>query len=193
MKALFLATLLTLVLFLGTTAVAAPTSEARSVVHLLLGPSGSSCSAVAIAPGKALTAKHCAGMDGWTVNGLEVALAYLHPVEDVAELDVPGLECPCAVVSARRPAMDEHLVAVGYPFGQFLLASLGDYQGTTEHQGGRFGIATVHANPGMSGGGVFLVEGGNVFLVGILSGMAPTGSPVLYVEVSGDVPLWPQT
>lgn len=76
------------------------------------------CSAVVIAPGKALTAKHCiANGEGTHVDGKRIEMMRFSPTQDLAALEVPGLECPCAVVDRAPPAVKSTVRIVGYPSG----------------------------------------------------------------------------
>lgn len=72
------------------------------------------CSAVTVAPGRALTAKHCLqrGMtvDGYKVEKIVTSAGY----DDIAVLHVPGLVCPC-VAPGVRPAKGDQVIAVGFP------------------------------------------------------------------------------
>lgn len=182
--------LVTLVLSLFClTACASPTTKARAVVHKMTSATTSaSCSAVAIAPGQALTAAHCLAIPDPRVNDLPVTGSTQHLVEDLAVLTVPGLQCPCAAVSPRRPALDEEVFAVGYLYGEFKILARGGYFGrVTSPEGQHFGHAGLVAGPGTSGGGVFMAYvTGEVLLVGVITGMTPLGTPTFYVEVSQD-------
>lgn len=172
---------------------ATPLNDARATVRLLSSAvSPFKCSAVVIAPEVALTAKHCVDIPALLVDALPATVSRTHPLEDVAELSVPGLACPCAKISPNRPALDEALIVVGYLYGELLVVSHGEYLGAvTDPAGLHYGIIMAAVGPGMSGGGVFRVfVTGEIYLVGIQSAMAPLGIPGLYVEVSRDMNLW---
>jgi len=170
-----------------------PFNDARAATRLLKSATvQGTCSAVVIAPEIALTAKHCTGLPDMLVDGLPAAVARTHPTEDIAQLSVPGLGCPCVQIGADRPALDETIVVVGYLYGDIKVTSRGEYLGPAispdkEH----YGLATAAVGPGMSGGGVYRVYvTGEVRLVGVLSGMSPQGNVAFYVEVSRDAAPW---
>jgi len=169
-----------------------PFADARAATRLLKGDNGS-CSAVAVAPDVVLTAKHCTVLSNMHVDGKPVAQIIVHKTADVAFLSVPGLACPCVPIGAVRPQMDEGLVAVGWLYGDFIVTSRGEYvgQAVNPEDGQSYGIFMGSVGPGMSGGGVFRVfVTGEIALIGILSSMASTGAPALYVEVSTDSDVW---
>jgi len=181
------------ILTLSHAQAANPFTEARAATRLLSSKAvATTCSAVVIAPEIALTAKHCASIPGLLVDNLPVDGVRAHPSEDVAELTVPGLACPCVKVGAVRPVLDETVLGVGFLYGQIPVTARGEYLGqVVSPEGEHYGLATLNVGPGMSGGGVFRVfVTGEVTLVGIISGMTPHAGLCFYVEVSKDAPTW---
>jgi S1-C subfamily serine protease len=169
-----------------------PMQQAREVV-LLLAPIDRlmpmSCSAVVIAPNLALTAKHCVDMPNMTVvradgGRLPVFSFEVSSTADLAIMHVPGLTCPCAAITSVRAERDEVAYAVGFPHGQLNVLTVGYIQGRiTAPDGNSYIVATLDVNPGVSGGGLFVVRGDTAYLVGILVMMWETGNPALAVEL----------
>lgn len=142
------------------------------------------CSAVVIAPGFALTARHCLST-GMAVDGIvvdHVRLANSVAV-DIAVLAVPALACPCAELGGR-PAHGTRVVAIGYPgrlegerrttevatvnyIGSILVIAPW-YSASHPYSTAQF-IFTNRAiiEPGDSGGGLFAWQNGRWLLVGI--------------------------
>jgi len=189
----FLIGVIVVLLAMQSAYAANPFAEARAATRLLTSATvANTCSAVVTAPGVALTAKHCTVLPDILVDGLAATVARQHPIEDVAELSVPGLGCPCAPVGAIRPMLDETLLGVGYLYGSIPVTARGDYLGqVASPEGEHYGFATINVGPGMSGGGVFRVFiTGEIQLVGIISGMTPQAGLCFYVEVSRDTKTW---
>lgn len=165
-----------------------PLADARAATRLMTSDvSGAKCSAVVIAPGVALTAKHCVdSIPEMKVDGKAVVGSVSHLTQDISRLTVPGLDCPCVDVSTVAPQRDETVIVVGWLYGDMLITSRGEYGGVftnpDDKQG--YGIYMGLVGHGMSGGGVFRVfVTGEVRLVGILSAMGQNGFPGIYVEV----------
>ena len=174
--------------FAGVTSLSAanPYADARATVRRMVDISGGKCSAVVIAPGVALTAKHCTDAMPAQVDGLDVKSHASHPTQDVSRLTVPGLKCPCAALGTVRPTPDEAIAALGYLYGDALITSRGEYleQVLNTDDSQTYGLFMGNLGPGMSGGGVFRIFlTGEVKLVGILSAMGKQGFPGLYVEL----------
>lgn len=143
------------------------------------------CSAVVIAPAKALTAKHClteGGID--KVGGQWVLYSQPSKNSDAAVLTVPGLSCPCATVALQAPVPDVTVVAFGYGgdglrhlrgpgvvkgVGYPDLVGLSVYEQELRELGNwrRFIWFDPVLVPGDSGGGTFALRGGRWVLVGI--------------------------
>jgi hypothetical protein len=142
----------------------------RQVVQMLTGPF-SSCSAVVVAPERALTAAHCIGA-AETLNGKKVEVLRVMPELDLMLLKVPGLECPCVPVG-DIPALDSDVSAVGYASGLHQVLTKGTYQGkfssplVPEAEG--FLVFSAIAEGGFSGGGIFQKQHGKWKLVAITS------------------------
>lgn len=145
----------------------------RAQVKLLIGDNDN-CSAVVLAPGKVLTARHCDEIVNPTIDGKPVKFGKISPDADLmlAEADV---QCPCASVGPK-PVLDEDVIVVGYPFANFLeglqVLTQGKAQGV-RHGGplaeeGDTLIITAPVGDGNSGGGVFINREGVWYLVGIL-------------------------
>jgi len=156
-------------------------AEAAPTVRLLKGANGS-CSAVVVAPGYALTALHCEQAFEPKVDGHPVAEWRKFSAKDVALVKVPGLACPCAVAGSKAPA-GERVSAIGYPYTIGLLLSYGESQGDVNYDDETYMHHTAITMPGMSGGGVFALRGGRVYLVAVTS-KASSGS-ALSVSVDG--------
>ena len=71
-----------------------------------------SCSAVVVAPGRAVTAAHCAPHAAF-VEDVAVSIVTVMRTQDIAVLTVPGLECPCAPMEFTPPAKGEKVVVIG--------------------------------------------------------------------------------
>jgi len=148
------------------------------------------CSAVAIEPGVALTAKHCGGVTALllpTGDTLSVHSRKPTPDVDVQVLAVPGLACPCLPLG--RYGLVGEVAAIGFPRGEPRI-TLGRFMG--------YGFAgpvgsgervLVHDAPiaGGASGGALVQRGedGRPWLVGILIGHNDAGSFAVFV---GDVP-----
>ena len=156
-------------------------AEAAPTVRLLEGANGS-CSAVVIAPGYAFTALHCKQVIDPKVDGHPVAEWREYSAKDVAVVKVPGLTCPCAATAAKAPA-GERVSAIGFPYTVGLLLSYGESQGDVIYDDETYLHHTAITMPGMSGGGVFSLRRGRVWLVAITS-KASSGS-TLSVSVDG--------
>jgi hypothetical protein len=160
--------------------------QARAPV-VLMTMGTSSCSAVVIAPGEALTAWHCFQQNAEQVlvqNGLTLKIRAWtrYGKHDLAYIKVPGLECPCAKPLQGKAVMDEPVIVVGYPYNIGQVLTRGDVQEYTEYEGVVFRVITAPAAPGNSGGGAFVIRNGIVYLLGIVSQRATAGSITLIVE-----------
>lgn len=157
-------------------------AEAAPTVRLMQGANGS-CSAVVVAPGLAMTALHCEQAFEPKVDGHAVSRWIKFSSKDVALVTVPGLTCPCAILSTPAPA-GERLAAIGFPYGIGLTVSYGESQGDVFYEGERYLHHTAPTASGMSGGGVFVVREGRTWLVAITSRAAQSAS-ALSVPVDG--------
>ena len=133
---------------------------------------GASCSAVMIAPERAMTAAHCLNMQApvLTIEGYDYVIVegYAATPRDVAILIVPGAPCPCARL-ADTPVKNGDFVAVGgYPYGVALSVTYGEMQARVvlPEDGQEYLMISALGAPGNSGGGVFNEYGD---LVGITS------------------------
>lgn len=158
-----------------------------NAVHKLVGAPVGSCSAVMIAPSRALTAAHCLVLPNLTleINGVDYPVSGSYVVQegaDLAMLIVPSAPCPCAVIKSALPDVYSGVYVVGYPHGLMRVVTLGLYQGQYDDPETlqRFGVTDARAAPGNSGGGVFSAQGE---LLGILS--ATNGHLAVYVELAG--------
>ena len=136
-----------------------------AAVHKMHEP-GASCSAVMIAPERALTAAHCLAMTApvVTIDGVDyvVVEAYAATPRDMAVLVIPGAPCPCAVVSDTPIAEGDWVAAVGYPHGvPVVMVTYGEFQGRLifEEDGQEYLLVTALGAPGNSGGGIFNEHG----------------------------------
>ena len=193
-----------LALFIAFTSVSANSTEdaqvqvlsstqmAREVVVKLVSQDpaiGSTCSAVIIAPARALTAAHC-------INIPDMALKYddgrVFPVlaalpdimgRDMATLLVPDLVGPTAITTTARIAADELVYAVGYPYGLGNVLTVGNFQFRVydPEEDKYYLLSTVMIAPGNSGGALFVVRNGIPYLIGIT--VAYAGSPHLAIAV----------
>ena len=158
------------------------TKEARQVtVQAISGdPTISiSCSAVVVAPGKALTAAHCSIITDMVLKRGDK----LYPVisftpdptgRDLAFLEVNGLECPCAFRVSFPAEIDEPAIVVGYPHGIGQVLTYGLIQGRFKNPftNEEYLITTAQVAPGNSGGPLFVVRGNYPYLVGVIVVMA---------------------
>lgn len=156
-------------------------AEAAPTVRLLKGANGS-CSAVVVAPGYALTALHCEQAIDPKVDGHPVTVWRKFSAKDIAVVKVPGLACPCASAGAKALA-GERVSAIGFPYNIGLLLSYGESQGDVIYDDETYLLHTAATMPGMSGGGVFVIREGRVWLVAITS-QAAVGA-ALSVTVDG--------
>jgi S1-C subfamily serine protease len=147
------------------------------------------CSVVIISPNVVISAKHCMDIPQMVVQrqggpAHPVVAFNTHNTKDLAVLTVPMIGCPCARTTDVRAEMDELAYAVGFPYGIGNVLTVGHIQGRVfTPDGQEYLLATPNVNPGVSGGGLFVVRGDMVFLVGILVMMTPEGSPLLAVEL----------
>lgn len=90
--------------------------EAARTVRPIVDSEGDvACSVVVLRPGVARTATHCLPLIV-TVDGLKpTRITYQHDT-DAAILEVPGLQCPCAVEAQSPAAAGEIIYAVGFPY-----------------------------------------------------------------------------
>src|SRR3990167_7735287 len=150
---------------------------------------GMNCSAVVVAPEIALTAGHCADIPSPQLeleNGLLLPAERVDVIEDrdLAVMLVPGLECPCAFIDYDHPALkDEIAYAVGYPFNLIQILTTGYIQGRDIEDSSEYLLSTTPLAPGNSGGGLFVVRDGYVYLVGITVAYAGTNHIAASVEL----------
>jgi len=164
-------------------------AEMRATVRQITAAQGR-CSAVMVAPGKALTAWHCkqAGEQAM-VDERGNAIAKVSNWQqiagvDLASIDVPGADCPCAPVEPGiEPVIDEPVIVIGYPYGLGNFLTRGEVQFVKRHPSGQV-VLFVNAPvaPGNSGGGMFIQRNGSYVLVGIVSMKAVEGSITMVVE-----------
>lgn len=150
---------------------------ARATVRKLAFPGAttdSNCSAVVMREGVAVTAAHCILGQTATVSGLAVT-SISTTVGDAAEVQVPGLACPCAEALPGVTEQDRPVVAIGFPYNLIQVATFGTLQGAIDYSGTTLLLATAPIAPGDSGGGLFVVQNGRPYLVGILSATTTVG------------------
>ena len=129
------------------------------------------CSAVMIAPERALTAAHCLNMEApyVTIGGYKypVLEGYAASPRDVAILIIPGAPCPCARVSDTPLKVGDFIAVVGYPLGLAQVVTYGEFQARIidKEDGQEYLMVTALGAPGNSGGGLFNEYGD---LVGIV-------------------------
>lgn len=192
--------LLTLVLtVLSSIGCAADYSSLRNVVYPVIvytspdpyhvNTIASSGSAVLIDNGYALTAAHVVPTTGsqsmYVVSNRQSFVATPIKVDrehDLALLAV-NIQCPCAVLSAHIPKIDDKVVAIGYPMYlnyQIQFATVGYLQGWYD---GHI-IATADTAPGGSGGGLFWKDRNTYQLVGLTVAIAtvPIGPRIFSIE-----------
>lgn len=157
-------------------------AAAATVPMEVLGTSTRYCSAVVIAPERVLTAAHCLPSEiaqpsvrrddkqypvaGWTVRPAD---------KDLAEMIVPGLDCPCVPVKPGV-AKGDAVMVLGYPDGGDLVITEGvvvsvarvicysAYDCRTQ------AITTARIRRGNSGGAVVVIRDSRAYLVAILVG-----------------------
>lgn len=169
----------------ATFAFSAHTSRhaANEAVHKMHSARGT-CSAVMIAPERAMTAKHCIDMESpqLNVSGRDYVIteAYANSVLDLAVLIVPGAPCPCSTIREEPAREGELAMVVGYPYGIARVTTYGEVQGrfTNPEDKQEYVLVTAPTAPGNSGGGVFDMQG---YLMGIM--VANDGAYLsLYIE-----------
>lgn len=175
-------------------AIAGPREDAVATVHKMHDPTNS-CSAVMIAPERALTARHCMTMDApvVTINGVDypVSHAYGNPALDLALLVIPDAPCPCAKPAPVAVKSGEKVMVIGYPYGIGRVVTYGEMQERVVIGDVVYVMITAPARPGNSGGGVFNEKGE---LLGIVSLGDMTGYLTFFVEIEpllGEI--WIQT
>jgi len=144
----------------------------------------SSCSVVMIAPGEALTARHCLRMESPVViiDDLEyvVTFGYGNPALDLALLIIPNAPCPCAKPAMGTIEEGESVMLVGFPYSLARIITYGEMQGRVVVNAVEYAVVTAPARPGNSGGGVFNEKGE---LIGIVSMADITGYITFIVEI----------
>jgi len=162
-------------------------TEALPTVRLMKGRNGA-CSAVVVAPGYALTAKHCNAIVSPVVDGNPVQTTRDYGDKDVMLLTVPGLKCPCATVDTAPYVPGEAVASIGYPSALGPLIALGHMQGmVTNSDGVAFLMHTAYSGSGMSGGGLFVLRGGRVLLAALTSA-GTDGVMTFSTDVTGLAP-----
>lgn len=136
-----------------------------------------SCSAVAVAPGIAMTALHCAPLVSTGVlsknfqdKTYKVKGMVAHPDgKDNIAISVPGLPCPCATITEQMPKRGDETYLVGHPLGGPLVLLNGTAQELYHYSPDlkdqmeglvpeTYWAITPAAIPGMSGGGAFVLR-----------------------------------
>jgi hypothetical protein len=132
-------------------------------------------SGVIIAPGFMITAAHVVVEDeGVTLVSrfpnrndlIPLTVVKVDRVNDIALLS-GNFKCPCAKISATIPMPDTATYVVGYPFMQTVVIQIfnsGIFQGISESQY----LTTNQVGPGASGGGLFIHENDQYYLIGII-------------------------
>lgn len=147
-------------------------AQLRQATYQLIGDEGS-CSAVLIAPEKALTAAHC-DQTNLKINGKSAILIKKNETADLMLLFVDNLECPCVPIASSFPALDTFVATIGYPLGLGQVLTEGRVQDLTIDvpEAAHVFLITSPVVFGNSGGPVFAKENGEYRVVGILSGVA---------------------
>lgn len=162
-------------------------AEAAPTVRLMRGANGS-CSAVAVAPGYVLTARHCNNMADAKIDGHPIGKVREFSQKDVMVVEVPGLKCPCAKVAVDAPAAGTPVASIGFPFAVIKIISLGYMQGEAFMDDGESFIThTALTGPGGSGGGTFFLVNGYPVLFALTKG-GKEGVFVVAVDVTGLTP-----
>jgi S1-C subfamily serine protease len=160
------------------------------------------CSSVVIAPGVALTAKHCVAAD-LRVDSRKVSKIVMPAdYKDIAVLHVPGLVCPCVPLGVR-PAKGDQVLAVGFPVdrnGERTVSPVARirYVGALKEEFGILGdfpqaledyIITDAAiiTHGYSGGALLAMQGGEWKVVGINAVGVPEGPCVPFLGCGKEV------
>ena len=171
----------------------------RDTVLLIKSKTGTLGSGVVFAPGKMVTAAHVAEVTEYVVyKGYKVpfTILFIDKRQDIAIIEVVGIECPCSPLSFDTPKVDEPVIKYGYalyPTTLMLNRTDGRFQGIiTMEEGQQWMLVTTPAAPGDSGGGVFVKHGNRYLLVGILSALAATdqtGVDVLVYHLALAIPI----
>lgn len=131
------------------------------VIHTERVFSQSQGSGVVIAPERVITNVHVLerGVRAYVSQGDTVRRAFavrIHPSEDLAELEVPGLTAPAvATRSASTLKPGERVYAIGAPLSLELTISDGLVSGLRPDAGGVIIQTSASISPGSSGGGLF--------------------------------------
>jgi serine protease Do len=156
------------------------------------------CSAIVIEKNVVLTAAHCVSAGEETAvtrdNVKYPAKVVKIDVEKDIAILASTIQCPCATLADKDPAVDEAVSIIGYPLSWQLdhlqIKTDGTYQGQRKIDGTEYAVTTASAMPGNSGGGLFDSKGR---LVGILVGspgyMTPVGIPMPAPNLTLSVPL----
>ena len=152
---------------------------------------GNSCSAVIVAPNRALTAAHCVDIPAMALlmhNG-DVLPVISFEVDqqgrDLATLHVVNLRGAYAFTTDIPVQTDEMVFAVGYPYGVGPVLTVGTFQFriTNPMVGQTFLLSTVQVAPGNSGGALYVVRDGAPYLVGIVVAYLGTNHLAISVEL----------
>lgn len=157
------------------------------------------CSAVVVQPGVALTADHCYIGERAYIEQAGRLLPITGTVQpsdadDVRVLTVPGLECPCAPLGTAADVKEgADVIVIGYPRGgpqkvtEGKIVSVDEtvcygFDMISEEEFDCFQQARTNApaQPGNSGGPVFVIRDGVAYVIGLLVGGGPAGT---YVEI----------
>jgi len=184
---------LAVLLAVSATGMAAQPSDvidSIETVHLLIGRQGGSCSAVMIAPSRAVTAAHCLQIPNLVlrINEVDYPVSGSYVIKegvDAAMLIAPSAPCPCASVKNTPENFYAPVYVVGYPYGLMRFITVGLFQGYLKHPEDlqMYGVTDARTAPGTSGGGVFNAQGA---LLGI--GTATNEHMSIYVELAGMLP-----
>jgi trypsin-like peptidase len=163
------------------------------------------CSAVVVAPGAAMTARHCLKR-GMRVDGIPAAYVTVAAPEnrDIGVAYVPGLACPCAALG-KRPAIGDQVVAVGFPEGGERRVTASAAVKLIDSplklapwimSGAEAWIGSVYiltdapiTKNGDSGGGLFAVQDGTWKLIGINGIGVPAAPDSRAEQSSGAMPV----
>ena len=156
--------------FLGTSVYLEANSfdTPRSSVHMVAASDQSTGTMVVIAPGLALTARHVAEHEDLaTTDGIPLKVVKMSDTADLA-LVSGNFGCPCTPLKEEPLSIDEKVVVIGYPLGAAQLATEGRIQDLVMNSI----ISSAPVAPGNSGGGLFVWDGYQWKLAGILIGIA---------------------
>lgn len=177
--------LITILFLLATSGNAAEFSVVRKYVHpLVVTPSNNqlimaSGSAITIRDGYVLTAAHVVQVSASQriyVGSPVFKRGKVEKIDLINDLALVStqIHCPCATLTTGAAEIDQRAYGVGYPmFSDYRIQIL--TVGLIQGMSGNHMISTTSTAPGGSGGALFIQEGEDYRLAGLIKGVAANG------------------